>query len=156
MPYSYDPEAAGLIPEGVHQLIVASIEETTSRKGDPMWIVRLEDAQRREVTEWVVQTPNIIEWKFRPLWEAAGLTWPTSAAVIDEQDVVDRHVQATITHERSEKYGTSARIQGYVKPGTGDVPNGQEAFDTSDMQPAAAGGSRYGQEPDGDDEPIPF
>lgn len=151
MPYNYDPEAAGLIPEGVHTLTITAIEETTSRNGDPMWIVRMEDRDRRELTEWIVQTPRIIDWKFKPLWQAAGLEWPQQATIIDEQQLVDRRVQATIMHEDTPQFGRQPRIQGYTRPGEGDLP-GQEAFDTTDMQPARAG-AQYGQ--DADDE-IPF
>lgn len=145
MPFSYDPEAAGLIPEGVCILTVVAIDETTSSKGDPMWIVRLEDNQQREITEWIVQTPRIIDWKFRPLWEAAGLQWPQAAAIIDEQQLIDRQVQATIKHEESPQFGRTARIDGYVTPGTSDIPDGQEAFATRDLQRVP-----------NDDEPIPF
>ena len=154
MPYSYDPDASGIIPEGVAILTVVSIDETTSRNGDPMWVIRLEDAQRREITEWVVQTPNIIDWKFRPLWQAAGLDWPKSAAIIDEQQLVDRQVQATVKHEETAQFGRQARIDGYVRPGTSDLNPDQAAFDTSDFQQPARTGGGYGA-PD-DDEPIPF
>jgi len=152
LPYNFDPDAAGLIPEGTHQLTVASIEDATSSKGDPMWIIRLEDDQRREITEWVVQTPRIIDWKFKPLWEAAGLTWPTQAMIIDEQELVDKQVYATIVHERSDQFGTSARIHGYIQPGEAtDVPADQTAFDVGDT-PQPVGARRYGQ-PDDD---LPF
>ena len=153
MPYSYDPEAAGLIPEGVIVLTVTSIEDTHSKRGDPMWVIRFEDQQRREVTEWVVQTPNIVDWKFKPLWQAAGLEWPSAAAIIDEQQLVDRRVQATIMHERTEDFGTQARIQGYVKPGTSDVNPEQEALGGDEFKPQPTPAGAYG--PD-DDEPIPF
>jgi hypothetical protein len=154
MPYSYDPEAAGLIPEGLTTLTIVAIDETTSRNGDPMWVVRMEDPQRREITEWIVQTPRIIDWKFKPMWEAAGLDWPTGRAIIDEQQLVDKQVQATIAHERNPDYGTQARIQGYSKPGEGDLP-GQETFDVvPGPRPAVtAGNSNSGS---GDEEEIPF
>jgi hypothetical protein len=145
VPYSYDPDAGGLIPEGNTQLTITAIEETTSRKGDPMWIIRMQDPANREHTEWVVQTPKMIDWKFRPLWEAAGLQWPTGTAIIDEQQLVDRRVKAFITHERNPDFGTQTRIQNYMPPGAGDLP-GQESFDTT---PAGANSS-------GDEEEIPF
>jgi hypothetical protein len=155
MPYNYDPDATGLVPEGVQIMTVTAVEETTSRNGDPMWIVRLEDQNRREITEWIVQTPNIIDWKFRPLWQAAGLEWPKAAAIIDEQQLVDRRVQATVKHEETAQFGRQARIDGYVKPGTNDLNPDQESFDTTDFQqqPARSGGG-YGQDPGDDD--IPF
>jgi hypothetical protein len=146
VPYSYDPEAAGLIEEGVHRMTVTSIEETTSKRGDPMWVVRLEDGHRREVTEWIVQTPNIIDWKFKPLWQAAGFEWPRERAILDEQQLVDREVQVTIMHERTQDFGTQARIQGYAKPGEGDLP-GQEAFEVG--EPVRSGASAI-------DDDIPF
>jgi hypothetical protein len=151
MPYSYDPEAAGLIPEGVHILTITSVEESTSRKGDPMWIVRLEDDQRREVTEWIVLTPNIVDWKLRPLWQASGLQWPDTNAILDERELVDRQVQATISHERSSEFGTQARVQGYTRVGEGSI-SPQEAFDMTDMQPPAPVGGPHS----GADDDIPF
>lgn len=150
MPYNYDPNASGLMPEGVRQLTITAIEETTSRNGDPMWVVRLEDDDRRELTEWIVQTPRIVEWKFKPLWEAAGLDWPNQAAIIDEQELVDKRVQATIVHEETAQFGRQPRIEGYAKPGTNDL---QESFDTTDFQPQPARtGAQYGQS----DDDIPF
>lgn len=147
VPYHYDPDAAGIVPEGVQILTVVAIDETTSKAGDPMWIVRLEDENRREVTEWIVQTPNIIDWKFKPLWQAAGLDWPKAATILDEQQLVDRQVQATIKHEETTQWGRQARIDGYVKPGEGtDVP-----FDATDFQPPPARATV----PDDDDD-IPF
>lgn len=152
MPYSYDPDAAGLIPEGTTTLTITSVEETTSRKGDPMWVIRFNDHQLRETTEWIVLTPNIVDWKLRPLWEAAGLNWPGGAGILDEHDLVDRQVQATVTHEKSQDFGTQARIQGYTRPGEGDLP-GQESFDTSN-----GGGLRQPANAINDDneDPIPF
>jgi hypothetical protein len=149
VPYSYDPDATGILGEGVHILTVVAIEDRISRNGDDMWLVRLEDDHQREVVEWVVQTPRIIEWKFRPLWEAAGLEWPKAAAVLDEQQLVDKKVQATIIHEKSDQYGTTPKISGYATMGESDLP-GQESFDTRDP----VGATRYGQAPD--DEDIPF
>jgi hypothetical protein len=153
MPYSYDPDAAGLIPEGVHQLTVTSIDETSSRNGDPMWVIRLEDTQHRELTEWIVQTPRIIDWKFRPLWEAAGLDWPRQATIIDEQELIDKQVQATITHEETAQFGRQPRIQGYTRVGEGDLPDGQEAFPVGDQRQPTPAGAQYGQDPDDE---IPF
>jgi hypothetical protein len=154
MPYSYDPDASGILAEGVHILTVTSIEDRTSRNGDPMWLVRLEDDSNREVVEWIVQKPNIIDWKFRPLWEAAGLQWPKAAAILDEQELIDKRVQVTIQHEESEQFGRQPRIAGYAPVGEGALP-GQEAFDTGDTpQPV---GARYGQPRQADeDEDIPF
>jgi hypothetical protein len=149
MPYSYDPNASDLVAEGVQILTITSVDDGFSRKGDQMWTIRLEDPQGHETTEWIVLTPNIVDWKLRPLWEAAGLQWPGGAGILDENQLIDRQVQATITHERSQDFGTQARIQGYAKPGEGDLP-GQESFDTN------GGGAKQPANATADDEEIPF
>lgn len=143
MPYSYQSDAGGLIPEGRTTLTITAIEDTTSKKGDPMWIVRLEDPQRREHTEWIVQNKKTIDWKLRPMWEAASLQWNEGDWIIDEQQLINRRVQAFITHERSPDYGLQSRIQNYATPGASDLP-GQESFDTA---PVGANNS---------DDDIPF
>lgn len=149
MPYSYDPDKSGLISEGPHILTITAVEDTMSKSGNAMWVVRLEDQQRREVTDWIVQQDWAIEDRFRPLWEAAGLEWFIKAAIIDEQQLVDRQVQATIFHRHDPDWGTQARIQpgGYAKPGTGDIPADQEAFEVG--EPVRTGAS-------GIDDDIPF
>lgn len=150
MPYTYDPDEAGIPTEGTHLMTVDTIDETTSSKGDAMWIVRLRTRDGLEAVDFIVHKPNIIDWKFRPLWEAAGLQWPAGRAILDEAQLVDRQVLVTITHERSRDFGLQARIQGYAPAAAGDLsPNGQTTLDEF-AQPAAATTTA------GDDDDIPF
>ena len=151
MPYTYDPDALGVVPEGVQMLTVTEIKETESNKGDPMWIVRMEDKDGYELTEFIVHKPNIIDWKFRPLWEAAGLEWPTGRAVLDEAKLVGRRVLVTVKHEKSQQFGLQARAEGYAPLGADDgtqSAQGAMEFETAPPKPANA---VYG-----DDDDIPF
>lgn len=148
MPYTYDPDEAGIPAEGTHLMTVDAIDETTSSKGDPMWIVRLSTRDGLEAVDFIVHKPNIVDWKFRPLWEAAGLQWPSGRAILDEAQLVDRVVQVTIAHERSREFGLQARIQGYAPADASDL---QQTIDDI-TQPAAATTATSA----GDDDDIPF
>jgi len=153
MPYTFDPDEIGIVAEGLQVLTVDEIKETESKKGDPMWIVRLTDSNGYELTDFIVHKPNIIDWKFRPLWEAAGLTWPEGRAVLDERRLVGRQVQVTVKHERSEDFGLQARAHGYSAVGISDTdPDGQASigFSAQASQPVPAAAE------DDDDDEIPF
>jgi hypothetical protein len=132
-----DPNSGGLIPEGTHQLTVNTLDMTESRKGDPMLVVELGDMQDRTVTDWIVLTPKVIEWKLRALWEAAGLTWPTETSDIDENELIDKTITATVIHQRRDGF-LNAKIDTYHpvgEPGS-DIPDDQQAFAVN--TPAAA------------------
>lgn len=157
MPYTFDPDEVAIAPEGTQLMTVTSIRETESSKGDPMWIVHLTDADGHEVPEFIVHKPNIIDWKFRPLWEAAGLQWPQGRAVIDEQQLVDRQVMVTIKHEKTEQFGLQPRVHGYAPPGASDLnPSGQESMEFETPVTAGAPAPRNAIHQGDDDDDIPF
>lgn len=153
MPIHIDPHAAGLIPEGPHQLTIDTVEQQTSSTGNPMLVVDLSNPQGQTVRDWVTLLSDKLDWQLKPLWEAAGFTWPDQPTDIDETELIDKTVTATIVHRRRDGF-LNARIETYHPPGTPttDAPTDQEAFKLGD-QPVTAGARRYGQ-PDDDD--LPF
>jgi aromatic ring-cleaving dioxygenase len=155
VPYYYDPNTSGLTPEGSHQLTIVAVEERVSRNGNDMWLVRFHDPANREIVEWIVLDDRGIDWKLKPLWQAAGLPWLEKAGVLDETLLVDKTVRATIHHEKSGEFGTQARISGYVTQ--------QSDLGDDQAQQFFAPETTYGKAPGNavtadvtDDEDIPF
>lgn len=137
MPIHVDPDQIGIMPEGVHRLTIDTIEQRISSSGNPMLVVDMSNPHGKTVTDWIVLRADLIEWKFRPLWEAAGLTWPQSATELDERELVDKTITATIIHQRRDGF-TNARVENYHPPGApqSDLP-GQESFGLEPARVAA-------------------
>lgn len=146
MPYTHDPDALAVAPEGTYPLTITAVKDTFSKKGDPMFIIQLEDDQGRELAVFAMQTPKGMDWKFKPVWKAAGFEWSEDKeTVIDEQDLVDCRILGTVKHEKTTEFGLKAILDGAAPMGTEQLGDAKE-FETA---PASKPESD-------DDDDIPF
>ena len=150
MPIYFDPNQTGDLPNGTYTLRIVGVDEKTDKNGKDSLLIRLEETKtHNEVIEWITLIPKVMDWKFWPMWEAAGLQRPTAAGHIDEQQLVGHEVHVELVNDG--QFGP--KINRYVDAPVSDLP-GQESFETGD--PVTAGGQRYGQPPKIDDDDVPF
>lgn len=88
------------LPEGIYQLQVAKLEETTSSTGNPMWKVEydvLDVEGGRKLWENFVLIDKAL-WKLQEFLEAVGVD--TSQVVdLDPQELVGMTVQAKVEQD---------------------------------------------------------
>ncbi len=118
------PEESGEIQAGDHDVeIVEAVATTNKNTGNDQLRVTFEDPSGAQITDWLVHKPTVA-WKWRQLWEAAGLPWTGTGGKVkvDEADLVGRRVHIDVINDTYEGR-TRAKVR-EVSPYVGsDIPS---------------------------------
>jgi hypothetical protein len=117
-PFKFEPES-GAVPIGQHDVKIVDAVHGTNSKGNPNLRVVFETPDGAQIADWLVHLPQS-RWRWRQLWEAAGLEFPNGGEV-DERDLIGRCVHIDVI-EDTYQGRTRARvgeISEYLGP---DIP----------------------------------
>jgi hypothetical protein len=150
-PYKVESDS-GELPAGEHDVEITGVKDKISSKGNPMWIVQMQDAEGRVVVDFIALVPTL-QWRIQDLWVSAGLDWPTVGEEVDETQLIGRRVHAAV--EISSYNGADRpKVVAYAPPQEQmSLPDGGETgISFADLaQPAAGDESdvpwREGEEP---------
>lgn len=102
------------IPEGLHQMKVAAVEDTEAQDGTDMWVFALVPTEGKYATRrfpfYCKLQANQL-WKVRDLFVAAGIPVPKKATMLDPNKVVGKLIAAEVIDETGQYEGRSS-VQG--------------------------------------------
>lgn len=90
-------------PEGDYRAKVISVEETTSKQENDMWVyaIQLTSDASAVYPERIVLKENSL-WKLRNLLQAAGMNVPKKKVAVDPNKVVGREIGITLEDDEYE------------------------------------------------------
>jgi hypothetical protein len=99
------------IPEGLHQMKVAAVEDTEAQDGTDMWVFALVPTEGKYATRRFpfyckLQTNQL--WKVRDLFVAAGIPVPKKATMLDPNKVVGKLIAVEVIDEKGQYEGRSS------------------------------------------------
>lgn len=120
-------EANMLLEEGIYDFEVFAVEETSSKKGNPMVVVDLRvfrpDGSHRDVRDWLVDMPNFLcQHKIKTFCETCGIEQ------VDEW-ITGRCGKAKIVQDEYEKDGETKKtnkVDAYYTGPADEVPKPRE------------------------------
>lgn len=99
-----DLEGGNFIPEGKHEVKIASIENTQSKNGDPMFVFTLKDDLGREDKERILDREDM-RWKLAAFAKAAGFTKEQlKTQGLNIQTLHGKRMLMVKTHTKTEEY----------------------------------------------------
>jgi hypothetical protein len=114
-PYKVEADG-GQLPAGGHEVEITKVKDTVSGKGNPMWIIELQDAEGRDATDFIVLT-KYWQHRIKELWTSAGLTWPEPGQEVDELKLIGRRVHVTTETGTDQEGKKRAEVLAYGPPG---------------------------------------
>jgi hypothetical protein len=145
-PFKFDP-GSGTIPVGEHDVeIVEATAGVNSRGNDNLRVV-YEAPSGAQIADWLVHVPQS-RWRWRQVWEAAGLPFPNGGEV-DESELVGRRVHIDVVEDS---------YQGQTRPRVGEVSEylGSDIPADEPEVPAGVDGSFAAAAGLEDDEEAPY
>jgi hypothetical protein len=147
-PFKFEPES-GTIPLGQHDVeIVDAVPGVNSKGNDNLRVVYELASSGAQIADWLVHVPQS-RWRWRQLWEAAGLEFPNGGEV-DERDLIGRRVHIDVIEDT---------YQGQPRPRVGEVSEylGSDIpADDSDLPEPGADGSFAAAAGLQDDDEVPY
>ena len=91
------------IPEGVHELMIKTVEPKVSKAGNDMWLVTFEDVETKNVVWENYTFVDKALFKVKELFDALGYDTDTEAFELpDPQDIIGNYVKAKIVMDEYE------------------------------------------------------
>jgi hypothetical protein len=101
-----------LLPEGVHLLTVLDCKEQTSKAGNPMVVLDLEERGGERLRDWLVVTPKTEGWVLHKVARILGREDTPDELDFSPAELIGRKVWGDVHHETYDGK-TTARVKDY-------------------------------------------
>lgn len=91
------------LPEGTYKAVIAKVDETTSKAGNPMWVYAISPVEHpTAVYPYYLLLEEKHLWKLRALLLAAGKDVPKKRVTVDPESIVGEEIMIDLTDDEWE------------------------------------------------------